>query len=453
MSLPRWAYQLLFFVAVLVHFYIAYYLQRTDTVQVLGLFGILWLIFVVKWKSLKISVKQMIGLGMLLRLVYLLAVPELSDDVFRYLWDGMVTVNGTSPYALLPSAYLESGTAGFSELYPLMNSPDYYSIYPPVLQFIFGFSAWMGVDVNTAIVVLRVLALLAEFGSIILIWKLLKRWKMNQHNLMLYALNPLVIIEFVGSLHAEVFMVFFLLLSVWLLELSKETSMRLPRNPKSGFLAMTWLSAVAFGLAVGTKLLPLMFLPFYIKRLGWVKATFYGGIALGLTALLFTPFWTPDLLSNFTSSLRLYFANFEFNASIYYVIREVGFWVKGYNIIADTAVWLPRIVLVSILGLAIANKEKTISSLPKMMLFAWCIYYAFATTVNPWYITVLAAFLPFVKYRFALVWLMLIPLSYHAFGNADYQENLWFIALEYVPVFAWAGYELFFRRKTESLIR
>lgn len=436
MMLPRWAYQLLLFVAVLIHFYIAYYLQRTDTIQVLGLFGILWLIFILKWKSFKIGVKQMIGLGMLVRLVYLLAVPELSDDVFRYLWDGMVTVNGTSPYALRPSAYLESGTAGFSELYPLMNSPDYYSIYPPVLQFIFGFSAWMGVDVNTAIVVLRVLALLAEFGSVILIWKLLKRWKTNQHNLMLYTLNPLVIIEFVGNLHAEVFMVFFLLLSVWLLVVKR-----------------TWLSAVAFGLAVGTKLLPLMFLPFYIKRLGWVKATIYGSIALGLTALLFIPFWTPDLLANFTSSLRLYFANFEFNASIYYVIREVGFWVKGYNIIADTAVWLPRIVLVSILGIAIANKEKTISSLPKVMLFAWCIYYAFATTINPWYITVLAAFLPFVKYRFALVWLMLIPLSYHAFGNADYQENLWFIALEYVPVFAWAGYELLFPSKTENLIR
>ncbi len=92
---------------------------------------------------------------------------------------------------------------------------------------------------------LRTVVLLVELGSMILIWKLLKAWNLHSRNLMLYALNPLVIVEFAGNLHGEVFMVFFLLLSLWLLAIKRN-----------------WLSAGAFGLSAATKLLPLMFLPF-----------------------------------------------------------------------------------------------------------------------------------------------------------------------------------------------
>jgi hypothetical protein len=396
--------------------------------MVLGSFTVLWLLFFLKWRNLKLSIGQLIGVGMLLRLVYLVAIPELSDDVFRYIWDGFMSLEGSNPYELTPRQLLEQvKTMRFQELAPMLNSPDYYSIYPPVMQFFFWISVrFGGPDVEGSIVAFRILALAAEFGSMFLIWKLLRSWKMSTQNLMLYALNPLVIVEFIGSLHSEVFMVFFLLLSLWLLSEKKN-----------------WLSAVAFGLAVCTKLLPLMFLPFYIKRLGWLKAFAFGAVSFIIAGILFIPFWTPNLLANFSTSLKLYFANFEFNASIYYLVREVGFWFKGYNIIGETAVWLPRIVLVSIIALATFSKERTIVSLPKMMLFTWCIYYAFATTVHPWYITVLAAFLPFVSYRFGLIWLVLIPLSYHAYGNTNYLENPWFVLLEYVPVYVLLPVELF----------
>ncbi len=357
---------------------------------------------------------------MLLRLIYLIAVPELSDDVFRYIWDGMQYVNGVSPYEWTPTEWMgKTDGNAFQQLYPLLNSPDYYSIYPPVLQFFYGFSAWLsGGDVQMAIVTLRLFVLLAELGSILLIWKLLVAWKMSSRNLMLYALNPLVIVEFSGSLHNEVFMVFFLLLSLYL-------------------LIQNWrrLSALAFAASVGVKLLPLMFLPFLIRRIGLWRSILYGALVGAALLLMYVPFWSENLIAHNLNSLSLYFANFEFNASIYYVIREIGFQIKGYNIIGTTAIWLPRIVLLSILLLAIFNKDRKLSSLPKMMLFAWVIYYALATTVHPWYIAVLAMFLPFVKYRFALLWLILIPLSYHAYGSMNCDENLWIVAIEYVPVF------------------
>lgn len=479
--LPRWIHRLLMFAAFQWHLAFAVIIDRFNSPAVLLSFAGLWLIFLIHWADREISVKRMIVIGMVFRAIYLLVFPELSDDVFRYIWDGMLTNEGISPYFMLPTEWANAGLSQeFGNMLHQLNSPDYYSIYPPVLQSVFAFSVWLGNgQLLSSIIVLRVLVLLAELGSMVLICKLLKAWKMNERNLMFYALNPLVIIEFAGNLHGEVFMVFFLLLSLWLASpnpskggektplpsVSPQRGEKCPTpdpSPKgrgagaSGQPLITaklpsWkggaggglvLSAIAFGLSVGTKLLPLMFLPFYIKRLGWFRTAIYGTVAILTVALLYVPFWTPDLLENTFSSLKLYFANFEFNASVYYAIREIGFWYKGYNIIGLTAVWLPRVVAASILLIALLNKDKEVSVLPKLMLFAWFLYYAFATTVNPWYVAVLATFLPFTKYRFALLWLMLVPLSYQAFGNEPFGENMWLIALEYVPVYAWLLFEL-----------
>lgn len=426
MMLPKRAYYLLIFAAAIIHFCLGYFVHRTDVGLVQLSFGVLWFVFLVQWADQKLSIKQIVVVGMLLRLVYLVAVPELSDDVFRYLWDGKLTLQGVSPYAELPSQFLQNANyESLKALYPRLNSPNYYSIYPPVSQLVFAGSAWIGGgDLEHSIIALRVFSLIADLGSIFVIIQLLSHWRIPSRNVMLYALNPLVIVEFVGNLHTEVFMVCLLLLSVWL-------------------LAKQWstISAVVLGMAVGAKLLPLMFLPFYIKRLGWGRSIVYGLVVFMVVTLFFVPFYTPLLLGNFQDSLRLYFAIFEFNASIYYLIREVGFWVKGYNIIGQTAVWLPRIVLLFILAIAFLNKEKTLSSLPKMMLLAWLVYYAFATTVNPWYIAVFAAFLPFVRYRFGLLWMIMVPLSYHAFGSNGFQENLYLVALEYIPVYVWLMFE------------
>ncbi len=440
--LPSWAYRLLLFAAFQLHLSFALLIDRFNTTAVLASFVGLWLVFLIQWTDQKMSMKKMIAFGMLLRCIYFLVFPELTDDFWRYLWDGMLVADGMSPYEFFPANWIEDGlSSSFGDLLPMLNSPKYYSIYPPVLQFFFGLSAKLAED-NPLLFVfaLRTFVLITELGSMVLIWQLLKAWKMNTRNLMLYALNPLVIVEFAGSLHGEVFMIFFLLLSLWLLrfkeiviakeerlkqsEIKEVGGVKLPRNSKKEFLVMTgvkseFFSAIAFGLSVGTKLLPLMFLPFYIKRLGWMKTIVYATVAMATVALLYMPFWSDEMIPNVLSSVQLYFANFEFNASVYYVFREIGTLYSGYNQIAIIGRMLSLMVLGSILLIAWRNKNKQMSGLPELMLFAWFVYYAFATTVNPWYVAVLAAFLPFTKYRFGLLWLILIPLSYHAFGYAS----------------------------------
>ena len=457
--LPNWAYRLLFFTAFQFHLSFALLIDRSNTFAVLAAFAGLWLVFLIQWADQIVSIKKMIGFGMLLRFVYLLVFPELSDDFWRYLWDGMLVSGGMSPFEMLPSEWAGYGlSSSFGELLPMLNSPEYYSVYPPVLQFFFGLSAKLGnEDPLLFCIALRSFVLLAELGSMVLIYKLLKAWKMDTRNLMLYALNPLVIIEFAGNLHGEVFMVFFLLLSLWLLARStspnpsfpggewradqvldqRDSSPPLWRRVGSGAL-----SAIAFGLSVGTKLLPLMFLPFYIKRLGLMRTMAYGAVVMLTVVVLYAPFWSVELVPNVLSSVRLYFANFEFNGSVYLLMREVGFFLSGYNQIAIIGRMLSVMVLAIILLITWRNKNNEVSGLPVLMLFAWFTYYALATTVNPWYVAVLAVFLPFTKYRFALVWLITVPLSYHAFGYVNYHENMWVIALEYVPVYVWLLFDL-----------
>jgi SAM-dependent methyltransferase len=46
-----------------------------------------------------------------------------------------------------------------------------------------------------------------------------------------------------------------------------------------------------------------------------------------------------------------------------------------------------------------------------------------------------------VKYRFALVWMMLIPLSYYAFGNQHVEERTMLLFVQYVPVYGWFLFE------------
>lgn len=422
MILPTSAHRFLLAASLGLHVMLAYHVERTETALLLGCFFLLGGILLIQWADSKLSTRQLIGAGILLRLVYLVAMPALSEDAFRYLWDGHLSLQGISPYAFPPIERMDAGPDG---LYALLNSTPYRSIYPPVLQGVFVVAAKVGGDsILGGIIALRILVLAAEACTMLLIAKLLSTWKMEGRNLMLYALNPLVIVEYAGNLHGEAFMLPLLLGTLLL------------------FSQQRWMWAVLpFAGAVGVKLLPLMFLPFLPKRMGWGKSIAFGAGVLALVALMYLPFWTPTLVTDTLTTLRLYFASFEFNGSVYYLLREIGYWWTGYNIIGTTALWLPRVVAAIILIIALRDRDRSVAELPCQWMWAWAVYYFFATTVNPWYVAVLMVFVPFVRYRFALVWVLLLPLSYHAFTTEGVNESLWLVAAQYLPVYLWLGLE------------
>ena len=95
-------------------------------------------------RAVRPSARLLIGVALGLRVCLLPLAPTLSDDGYRYIWDGAVQVqNGWNPYAETPREHV---ARGFEPPVPLeaLNSPDYPSVYPPVSQLVFAFSAWAG---------------------------------------------------------------------------------------------------------------------------------------------------------------------------------------------------------------------------------------------------------------------------------------------------------------------
>ncbi|MEO0731835.1 MAG: hypothetical protein AAFZ52_03300 [Bacteroidota bacterium] len=401
------------------------------------------------------QIKMLIGLGIALRLALVFAFPLLSDDLYRFIWDGHLIAAGHNPFAHLPAFYLEAGNAvpGLTqELYAKLNSPEYYTIYPPVAQGVFTLAVWINPESwYGAAVVMKLFLFTCELGSLWLLWKLLS----DRTRLLFYWLNPLILVEITGNLHFEGAMIFFLLLAYYWLQRTR------------------WVAAaMAMAAAVASKLLPLMLLPFLIQRL-WVRqkskymldtvdiASSRFWSTFGLEALdRVRPFWifsvvfgvsclaffapfllSPDFISGFRSSLELYQQKFEFNASLYYLARAYGYYQVGWNQIATIGPLLAKIAAGGILFLALVDRRKHWASLPEGWLFAFVLYLLCATTVHPWYLAVPIVLCCFTRWRFPLVWSFLIMLTYTSYVTVPYEENLWLVAVEYLLVGGFAVWE------------
>ena len=166
--------------------------------------------------------KVLFVLGTITRLTLFFSLPSLSDDVYRFIWDGTLLTNGIHPFAELPGYYLDQNVSGLDQaLYDQLNSPNYFSIYPPLNQFIFWLSLQLGFSWLVATNMIRLLILAADIGSFLILRKLLVHYQKKEHLVFFYFLNPLVILEFVGNVHFEGIVIFFLLAGIYCYEKNK----------------------------------------------------------------------------------------------------------------------------------------------------------------------------------------------------------------------------------------
>ena len=150
-----------------------------------------------------------------------------------------------------------------------------------------------------------------------------------------------------------------------------------------------------------------------------------------------------------SSSIGLYFQKFEFNASIFYIVREIGFWVKNWDIIQVASKWLSMIVISIILVITFLENIKK-QNLPGIFVWPLFIYFAFASIIHPWYVTPIVAFCLFSRYWFPILWSFTIFISYAGYTPDGFQEQLWVLLLEYIPVYVVLIYELW---KNKDLIK
>jgi alpha-1,6-mannosyltransferase len=398
---------------------------REHTAPFLILVFSAFILFLGAYFRVSIKTKQavllVLGFALLFRLTVLPAPPHQSEDVYRYIWDARMSSLGINPYAYPPNApELEKNRE--DRLYPMINSKPYVTAYPPVSQIFFRLSYTLFGD---NIIAMKAVFSLFEFLTLMLVWKLLALWGMNKQTLFLMAWNPFFIFEFSHSGHSDSVMMFFILLSIYLLCRSRKA----------------W-ATVAYAGAVLGKLHPALWFALFLKRTGWKPML--AGIATGLGLMLL--YFDIDSLLGYLNSLRLYFKLFEFNASIHYLIRFIGraafaeSWDKLIGPYLGALLFLITVLIVW--KFPVRNPRELLHAGFWLMIADLCL----ATTVHPWYLSWAALALPFFPYTFMIYWTGACFLSYAAYSYHPVFEPAWVLLLEYIPVYGFMGWEIWRRR-------
>ena len=395
---------------------------------VLGLFT-----FYVLLLKLDLSTGVMIKIGLVFRLIILISTPNLSQDFYRFFWDGQLILNGFNPYLNTPNQIIISKLISFpemNEIYELMGSlsQNNYSNYPPIHQII-TFLALLITDksIITSIISLRLILILFDLGILFYGIKLLRNLKKTKNIIFIYFLNPLVILELIGNLHLEGVMIFFMILSFYHLYRKKEI-----------------YSGIFLGLSILTKLIPLMILPLFLYRLGLKKSIRFIVTITGVISTGFAPFINFTSLINYSKSINLWFSNFEFNASFYYALKEI---FKGFNIrLIDYMVYVIPISILIVLTYLISMKKNKTQDILTQSLIILTTYLFISTTIHPWYIIPLIFLSCFTNYRYPIFWSLTIFLSYFSYYEIQVNENHFLLAIEYGLLIGILFYEIYFKK-------
>jgi len=363
------------------------------------------------------SLFVLLSFALLFRLTVLPSPPYESEDVYRYLWDARVASSGVSPFQYPPEAP-ELEKLRDSELYPMINSKPYVTVYPPLSQILFraGFGMF-----GENVVPMKAIFGMLEFLSLLVAWKLLASLGWRLESLFLMAWNPFFIFEFSHSGHSDSAAIFLVLLSVYLLHRSR-------RAP----------ALVSFAGAVMSKLHPALWFPLYLRRAGWKPAL--AGLTAG-AALTFV-YFTPATGWKYVNALRDYLRLFEFNAGIHYFFRYLGRVLYDQSWDQLTGPYLA----VSLLAVAVLIWWRFPSRDEVDLMHAgfWIMTadLCLATTVHPWYLSWAALALPIFPYAFMLYWTCAVFLSYLAYQYRPVYEPTWVLLVEYLPMYALMVWEI-----------
>lgn len=184
----------------------------------------------------------------LFRLSLLFAPPFLSDDIYRYIWDGRVQAAGLNPYRYIPAddalKFLRDET-----IYPKINRRDYApTIYPPMAQMIF----LLATRVSESVVWMKALMIMFEAVGLFALSALLASFKFPRQRVLLAAWHPLVVWEIAGSGHFDALVVAFIVLALLAHGRGRES-----------------LTGVLLASAVLVKLFPLVLFPAFYRRWSW----------------------------------------------------------------------------------------------------------------------------------------------------------------------------------------
>lgn len=334
----------------------------------------------------------MIAGALILRVAALFAPVSLSDDVYRYAYDGAIVIEGGDPYEHRPR---ELG-GDLSRL----NSPDYYSVYPPLAQGAFALAALT----PDPVFALRLLFVICDLLAIAILLPIARR------PLLLYAWCPLVYWEIAAGAHTEALMLPFLALFA-----------RAMLDARFGRAAM-WLGLAASAKLTALVLLPLLFVHAWRERAAWRTAP-----AIAIPILSFAPFASAHLAPHVGESLALYARTFSFNTPVYYGVRWLFGYERGWNEPMDHVI-LPLLAALTVLWLAVAARRDVLSGIA----LSFAGYLLLSRVIHPWYLLPALPFAALAGRRAILLFAVLTPLSYLRYDPLGH-ESPFVLAAQVIP--------------------
>jgi hypothetical protein len=393
-----------------------------------------------------------LGLAILFRATLLFtSPPTLSDDVYRYIWDGRLMNAGVNPYAYaVESPLLDRFDSPYRAL---VNNSWMASPYLPAAQVLFAAVYRIAPDSPLAF---QVAAVLFDLLTGWLVTDLLRQIGLPRARVLIYLWNPLIMVEFAHGAHVDALMICLMMTALRALVVARS---KLP-------------SVVALAAATLTKGLPALLLPVVTRRWGWRQTVIYAGLivivclpfALGTGWGLTGPLDGEGLFG----ALRIYAAHWNYNSGLYHWLEV---WLSGYQtsgaVPPEVVGWGPiraaKIVVAAALGLvliAVWWKGRQCDddlALLRLAVVPLAAYLLLATTVHPWYVTLIIPLLPFLlpqereasrTGRFLLPWLYfsaVVSLSYLTYLDpANLREYDMVRLVEYVPLYlllVWSAWQ------------
>jgi hypothetical protein len=348
--------------------------------------------------------------GILFRLALLAAPSTLSDDVYRYQWDGRAQRAGLNPYVVYPNApeleWLQNPE------HPEPPGEETPTFYPPLSEFAYRL-------IDTVPGYKRVSTIL-DLASVVVLMMLLAAMKQPLHRVLAYAWNPAILISFALSGHFDSLAILMLLTALLFL---------LTNRPA--------LSVGTLALAFLSKFFPAMLLPIFLRR----TRLAYAGLFLLIVIALYAPFASAGL--QLFGGLKNYARDWENNASLFRLLYFVVGSRFGAKLIAG---------LIVLAAIGYLTRRQAAPLWSSLVLTGAVLL--LSPTAYPWYFT---WSIPFLCFYPSAAWLLLSVTSILAYTPAivfgagePLKSSLLMLSLEYGPVFVWLACHLWAARYSRT---
>jgi Glycosyltransferase family 87 len=339
-----------------------------------------------------------LGLAAVWHVLFLGMPPGSDDDIHRYVWDGRVQRLGYNPYIVVPSDPAVSGL--HTPETRTLNNPDLPSPYPAGAQLFFRAVT----AIHESNFAFKLAFVVCDWTIVLVLLDVLRRNGQGECWVLAFAWHPLLATEVAGSGHIDILGALLLLVSF-------------------AALGRRWrtVAALAFGLAVAVKLLPIVLLPLYWRRVR-VRD---GALAALVFGLMYVPFLDHGRIR--FGSLGTYVQSFRFNGPVFALLERVAApqLVVGLAVLVGffATVWLRRD-----LGASFSDA------------FAWPMAASLlcAPVVYPWYPLWLLPFLRSVWTLPILIWTLSILPTYYVWHlrtlGRPWLVPGWILLLEYGSV-------------------